>query len=81
MAHIVRQVVKTLWCDYLSQKAELIEERVYPCDLIPDLTAEFQLRSRWCALGRACNLAGYPCRWAYTNPERDPLELREGPSK
>jgi len=29
--------------------------------------------ARKCSSGLECNLNGFSCRWAYTNPNADPL--------
>ena len=59
-------------CDYLSGQAELIEERVYPADTVPDLVG-YQVISRRCIRAIECNLANVPCRWAFLNPYNDPF--------
>jgi hypothetical protein len=73
MATIVLQVVDKIWCDRVRQEAELLEERVYPADAVPDVGAPFKVRARRCAFGTECNLAGCACRWSYLNPNYDPF--------
>ena len=73
MASHVWQVIDKVWCDRMGQQADLLEERVFPADVLPDTEASFQVRARKCSLGQACNLAGYSCRWAYNNPNYDPF--------
>lgn len=73
MAVIVWEIVDRHWCDLAQQQAELLEERVYPGDPLPDPGALYQVRGRKCALAVDCNRAGYSCRWAWTNPDYDPF--------
>ena len=73
MAHISWKVVKKHWCDLMEQEAELIEERVYPDDPVPDSGEAYRVLARKCSFGIECNTAGYYCRWAWTNPEYDPF--------
>lgn len=73
MAVIVTEVLERIWCDRARQDAELLEERVYPDDRMPDVALSYQVRARVCSLGMECNLAGYPCKWAGTNPDHNPF--------
>lgn len=57
----------------MNQEAELLEERVYPADILPDVGAPYQVWARKCSLGVNCNLAGYACRWSFINPDYDPF--------
>lgn len=34
---------------------------------------EDQMLARACNLAIECNLVGFPCRWAFTNPDYDPF--------
>lgn len=73
MATIVWETVSQRWCDLMNQEAELLEERVYPADFLPDVGAPYQVWARKCSLGVSCNLAGYACRWSFVNPGYDPF--------
>ena len=73
MAIIVWESVKKVRCDRLAQEAELLEERIYVEDLMPGVGRPYKVRARKCSLGMDCHLAGFSCRWAYTNPNYDPL--------
>lgn len=59
-------------CDYVPVEAELIEERVYPPDVVPELFG-YRVLSRSCNQALACNLAGAPCKWSFLNPDNDPF--------
>ena len=79
MAHIVWQTVAKEWCDLMKCAVDLMEERVYPAGMHAETGGQFRVRARKCSLGVACNLAGYSCRWAFTNPSFDGLaELAAG---
>ncbi len=73
MSTIIWEVIKKHWCDLMEQEAELLEERVYPGDPIPEGGTAYQVLARKCSHGIECNMAGYYCRWAWTNPEYDPF--------
>ena len=62
------------WCDLANREVELMERRVYPADTLPSGTG-YRVVARKCSAGLACNLAGFPCKWAYTNPCCDRMEL------
>lgn len=68
--------VKHEWCDLVEQEVELLELRVYPSDVMPG-PQNYQVKARKCAVDVTCNMAGFPCKWAYTNPEIDPFAIRE----
>jgi hypothetical protein len=57
----------------LECEAVLMEERVYPHEIVPDCGPAYFVRARKCSYGLECNVAGYSCRWAWTNPENDPF--------
>ncbi|HLF37360.1 MAG TPA: hypothetical protein VI520_05445 [Anaerolineales bacterium] len=67
-------VVKQGWCDQGGQEARLLERRVYPAEILPD-TVGFRVTARRCDRDVACNLAEFPCCWAFTRPELDPFGL------
>jgi hypothetical protein len=73
MATIVWETVDKIWCHRMEQPAELLEERVYFDDPIPDLGRPHKVRARKCSLGSDCHQLDYACRWAYTNPNHDPF--------
>lgn len=68
--------VKREWCNLAEQDVELMELRVYPEDVIPG-TQAYKVAARKCSVDVTCNMAGFPCKWAYTNPELDPFIERE----
>jgi hypothetical protein len=74
MSTTIWEKVDTLWCDHMQQPAELLEERVYPGEPMPDVGQPHQVKARKCSLAVQCNLAEYACRWAYTNPSLDPFD-------
>jgi hypothetical protein len=73
MTQIVWEVVDSIKCERTGEQAQLLEERVYVSDPLPDLGRPFKVRARKCSLGTACNLVGYACRWSYLNPTYDPF--------
>ena len=76
MAAIVCKATKKMWCERAGEAAELYEERVYPDDVVPDVGGPYRVRARLCSLGVKCNLLGYNCCWAGTNPGYDPFESK-----
>jgi hypothetical protein len=73
MADSIWLVVDRVWCDRTQTAADLLEERVFPAEVLPDAKVPYQVRARKCSLGLECNLLGYTCRWSYTNPNYDPF--------
>ena len=73
MAAVVWKTTRRIRCERVDREAELIEERVYPADILPDVGAPYQVHARKCSLGSECNLVGCNCRWAGTNPNYDPF--------
>lgn len=67
-------VVDRKWCKYINQEATIMEQRIYPADLLPD-TSTYKVIARKCSANVACNLAGVPCSYAFTNPGTDRYEL------
>jgi hypothetical protein len=67
-------VARELWCGRAGWEARLLERRVYPAEILPDAVG-YRVTARRCDRDVACNLAGFPCRWAFTRPEFDPFEL------
>jgi hypothetical protein len=66
-------VVDKIRCGRVGQEAELLEERVYFDDPMPDVGRPYRGRARKCSLGLDCNLAELPCRWSYLNPSYNPF--------
>jgi len=64
--------VKTTWCERAGRHARLLEQRVYPAEILPD-TLGYRVRARKCECAIDCNLSEFPCRWAYIRPEHDPF--------
>jgi len=58
----------------LRLRAHLLEERVYPAEILPDVVG-YRVTAQRCDWDVACNLQGFPCRWAFTRPEHDPFGL------
>jgi len=67
-------VVKQGRCVRADREARLLEQRVYPAEFLPD-TMGYRVKARGCDWDVACNLQGFPCRWAFTRPEHDPFGL------
>jgi hypothetical protein len=76
MPTVTFKIVKTIRCDRLRQDADLVEERVYSPDPLPDVGRPYQVRACRCSSGDDCNLLGYACRWSYINPDHDPFAAR-----
>ncbi len=66
--------VKKQWCHLLGNEAELMEERVYPAEIIPD-TEPYRVVSHKCSAAILCNLKGCECKWSYTSPTVDRFNL------
>jgi len=67
-------VVKQGRCVRAGRMAHLLEERVYPAEILPDVVG-YRVTAQRCDWDVACNLQGFPCRWAFTRPEHDPFGL------
>ena len=67
-------VARELWCEQAGRQARVLEQRVYPAEILPD-TVGFRVTARRCDRDVACNLRGFPCCWAFTRPELDPFGL------
>lgn len=63
------------YCELIGLEVTLEERRVYPNEHIPDMEG-YRVLARRCTASTACNLAGIPCCWAYTNPTTDQFHLR-----
>ncbi len=73
MPTIIWEVTKKIWCDRVKKEVDLLEERVYPDEPVPDVGKPFQVLARKCPLGVECNLIGFACRWSGLNPNYDPF--------
>jgi hypothetical protein len=73
MSDSIWLVVDTRWCERMQAEARLLEERLYANEVLPGTDPAFMVRARKCSLGVACNLIGYPCRYAMNNPNYDPF--------
>ena len=74
MTQSVWLVVDQVWCERAQAKADLLKERVYAGEVLPNVEASFQVRARKCSFGLECNLAGFTCKFAFNNPNYDPFE-------
>lgn len=66
-------VVGKRWCEFRQEEATLLEKRAFPSGIVRFYQAPRVLEQK-CDCGVDCNLAGYPCKWAFTNPSYDPFE-------
>lgn len=66
-------VINKAWCVRLNREADLLEERAYPDDVLNIGGETYQVLGHKCSLGIVCNLSGFACRWAGTNPNYDPF--------
>ncbi len=74
VASIVNHTLKTMVCDRIGREVSLVEERVYPADIIPDAgSVMYLVKNRKCTCGIDCNVAGFACRWSGLNPDYDPF--------
>lgn len=67
-------VVEQKRCDLIGVDVTLQERRIYPADFLIDMVP-YQVAACRCSADIICNMAGYPCKWAYTNPDLDPFRL------
>lgn len=67
-------VIRKLWCERAHREAQLLEQRVYPAEILPE-TVGYRVLAHKCESAIECNLREFPCRWAYTRPEHDPFAL------
>ena len=67
-------LTRAAWCDRIGRKAKLMEWRVYPSEILPEI-AGYRILARRCDSAIDCNLRGFSCRWAFTGPELDPFGL------
>ncbi len=62
------------WCDFVHQDVEILEQRAYPDDRLPDMIG-YQVVGRKCTAAIDCNMLGVPCKWAFTNPNSDQFDV------
>ncbi len=60
------------WCQRAQEEVFLSEQRVFPEGLLRQ-AHEYRVDARRCSHALQCNLTGLACRWAFTNPEVEPL--------
>jgi hypothetical protein len=67
--------VKTqkIYCERINQEVDLLEERIIPDNVLPNVGEPFQVRARTCSHWLDCNLSGAPCCYSGTNPSYDPF--------
>jgi hypothetical protein len=65
---------QTIYCDRIGEMVSLLEERIYPGDVLPDVGAPYQVHQKRCSRWLECNLAGHPCCWSGINPGYDPFD-------
>lgn len=76
MAKVIKETIKTIYCDRLNRDVALVEGRVYPADILPDTAGTaYHVQSRECNFGVDCNRYGYSCKWSGLNPDYDPFEI------
>jgi hypothetical protein len=73
MATIDWVIVDSRRCELLGRQVALLEERLFPADA-PELMG-YQVKATRCSDHVVCNMAGFPCRHAFTNPDSDRLAL------
>ena len=57
----------------VEAEAVLMERRVYPAEFMPDFPG-YRISARKCSLGTTCNVAGFPCKWAFIDLGDDPFK-------
>ena len=60
------------WCELIHKDVEILEKRVYPAEIMPDL-GNYHVIACKCTADLDCNLAGIQCQYAYTSPGHDPM--------
>jgi hypothetical protein len=66
--------VETIWCDQAEEETQLMEYRIYPDEILPEMQP-YRVVARRCRTDIECNMAGYSCKWAFTNPDVDRPKL------
>ncbi len=72
---VERRWVKTqiIHCERRDEEAYLLEERIYPADMLDDSGSPYRVRAIKCSNWLECNLSGAPCCWSGINPNYDPF--------
>ncbi|HUF39676.1 MAG TPA: hypothetical protein VMN57_14220 [Anaerolineales bacterium] len=66
--------IQKIFCDRAGTEVILLEERIYPDDILPDAGAPYRVHQQRCSHWLECNLAGHPCCWSGINPGYDPFK-------
>jgi hypothetical protein len=74
MAFTTWVTVGSKYCELLQREVAFMQQRIYPTIDAPEL-AGYRVLAEKCSDDVACNLAGFPCRWAFTNPSTDRYAL------
>lgn len=67
-------VVDKTWCERAGAEALLMEQRVYPAEILPDTTGHRVIAHK-CSCAPECILAEIPCRWSLKPTMFDPFEV------
>jgi hypothetical protein len=65
---------QAVFCERAQEEVVLSEQRVFPQGLLRQ-GLEYRVQARRCSHALQCNLNGLACRWAFTNPEVEPLTI------
>jgi len=68
--------IKSQHCHFLDREVEQLELRVYAPEVIGE-AEPYRVIARKCSDSLECNLAEYPCKWAFTNPVMDQFKIDE----
>lgn len=72
MAREKWETVSKKHCDLIALDVELREWRVYPTADFLDVQGQgYRVKKCVCTAAVQCNLAGIPCKWAFTSPDND----------
>jgi hypothetical protein len=74
MAGLTWREERRMLCPHPGVIARLLVQVISPNEILADGTGD-HVHARRCSLDLECNQAGYPCRWAFTNPDLDPFQL------
>jgi len=64
------------WCELFCKEVEILQKRVFPAEVMPDVGGYRVLACR-CTADIDCNLAGVQCKWAYSSPYNDHLTAEQ----
>lgn len=67
-------IVNRKWCERAGADVVLMEQRVYPSEIIPNISGH-RVMARKCSCAMECNLAEIPCKWSFTRPVYDPFNI------